>query len=102
MFESVLRVSYTHCTEIRETPVHRNSIANRFGTSLQHQPTTMQQQMQVVIPQGISPGMAFQVNTPAGMMQARAAQNACQRKMSGRRTRMEAEPAPCFLAGDLP
>ena len=36
----------------------------------------MQEQMQVVIPQGIAPGMAFQVNTPAGMMQARAAQNA--------------------------
>ena len=61
----------------------------------------MQQQMQVVIPQGISPGMAFQVNTPAGMMQARAAQNA-KKRMSGRRIRMEAEPAPCFLAGDLP
>mmetsp|Transcript_14717 Transcript_14717/g.33631 ORF Transcript_14717/g.33631 Transcript_14717/m.33631 type:complete len:203 (-) Transcript_14717:76-684(-) len=29
----------------------------------------MQQQMQVVIPQGITPGMTFQVNTPAGMMQ---------------------------------
>jgi len=29
----------------------------------------MQQQMQVVVPQGVSPGMAFQVNTPTGMMQ---------------------------------
>ena len=49
----------------------------------------MQQQMQVVIPQGISPGMTFQVNTPAGMMQARAAKK---EMSSGRRTGMEAEP----------
>ena len=38
---------------------------------------------QVVIPEGISPGMAFQVNTPAGMMKAGAAQNARQKILFG-------------------